>query len=168
MYAYGFRNVQGLAWHASGALLATEHGPTALPNEAGRFGLDEPNVVRVGVNDGWPHLAGHGSEPRFNAPLAVWISAIAPAGIAASGDTLYIGALRGRQLRRIEVDVLADLPEAITVGCGDALFPGAFGQVRAVRGHPDGSIDFTTSNRDGRGGPADGDDNVLRIGVVTP
>ncbi|HEY4524917.1 MAG TPA: PQQ-dependent sugar dehydrogenase, partial [Candidatus Paceibacterota bacterium] len=42
-------------------------------------------------------------------------------------------------------------------------FKGAYGRIRTVRVGPDGFLYLTTSNRDGRGEPAAGDDRILRI-----
>ena len=45
----------------------------------------------------------------------------------------------------------------------EAYFVGEYGRMRAVVRAPDGSLWLTTSNLDGRGEPADGDDRILRV-----
>ena len=49
IYSYGNRNIQGMAVHPStGEIWATEHGP---------MGGDELNVIRSGINYGWPTIS---------------------------------------------------------------------------------------------------------------
>ena len=38
-----------------------------------------------------------------------------------------------------------------------------FGRIRDVAEGPDGAIYFSTSNKDGRGSPRDGDDKIFKI-----
>lgn len=168
-YARGLRNSQGLAWHPSGAVFASEHGPSGLPWEGGRTGHDELNQIVEGGHYGWPEVAGRGGGERFVQPLAVWRRAIAPSGIAIyTGDDFpawrghaFLGALRGRQLRRVALEQAGGGWRA---GEQEALF-GELGRIRAVVMGPDGALWFTTSNRDGRGSPAAADDRVLRLVV---
>jgi len=116
IWSYGHRNVQGAALHPeSGRLWAHEHGPQ---------GGDEVNVVLPGRNYGWPVIThgreyvtgfriGEGSERAdVEPPLWVWIPSIAPSGMAFyTGEAfpqwqgnLFVGALRGRMLVRLELD----------------------------------------------------------------
>ena len=44
-----------------------------------------------------------------------------------------------------------------------AFFVGAYGRMRTVVRAPDGNLWVTTSNRDGRGSPADEDDRILLV-----
>ena len=69
------------------------------------------------------------------------------------GDRVYMACLRGTKLYRIGTD-----------GQGaQALFDGEFGRIRDVAVAPDGSLWVLTSNRDGRGSPADTDDRIIRL-----
>jgi aldose sugar dehydrogenase len=170
VYALGLRNPQGLAWHPrAGALLAVEHGPTAMAQEDRRFGRDELNLIVPGGNYGWPVVAGAEDDDRFDAPLVEWTRAIAPSGLAVySGDAfpwqgdLFVGALRGRQLRRVVLGP-AQAPGGLRAIHEEPLLEEALGRIRAVRAGPDGYLYFTTSNRDGRGVPGGGDDRLLRL-----
>ena len=54
-------------------------------------------------------------------------------------------------------------PNDQTAGQPEAYFVGDYGRMRTVVVAPDGNLWVTTSNRDGRGDPADDDDRILRI-----
>ena len=146
VYSTGHRNVQGLAFDARGRLLATEFGQN-------RF--DEVNVVARGDNGGWPEVEGSGTGGgRYLEPFVTWTTDEAsPSGAAVVGNNLYVAALRGERLWRVPLDGGAPQP----------LLRGRFGRLRAAAAAPDGSLWLLTSNRDGRGDPADTDDRVLRL-----
>jgi glucose/arabinose dehydrogenase len=149
VYSYGHRNIQGLAWHpATGELYASEHGEE---------GNDEINLIKPGANYGWP-IEDCDAE-RFERPVVCFNPAVAPAGIAiASSDRLgyqndiLLAALKAQQLRLVELP--ADTERNILTG---------YGRIRDVIEGPDGSLYVTTSNRDGRAIPEQGDDKILRI-----
>lgn len=147
VYSYGHRNVQGLAFDSRGRLWAVEHGANAW---------DELNLVAPGGNHGWPVVEGRGGG-EFRQPAVQWRPADAsPSGLAIVDDVAYVAALRGERLWQVPL-----------VGGGAAepvpLFEGEFGRLRTVVQAPDGSLWVTTSNRDGRGDPRDGDDRILRL-----
>ncbi|MDQ3988341.1 MAG: PQQ-dependent sugar dehydrogenase [Actinomycetota bacterium] len=148
VYSLGHRNVQGLAFDSRGRLWAAEHGANAW---------DELNLVEPGGNYGWPLVEGRGGGGEFRQPAAQWRPAEAsPSGIAIVDDVVYMAALRGERLWQIPItgdDVAEPVPR----------FEGEFGRLRTVAQAPDGSLWVTTSNRDGRGEPSDGDDRILRI-----
>jgi aldose sugar dehydrogenase len=50
-----------------------------------------------------------------------------------------------------------------TVVRQENLLEGNVGRVREVADRPDGYLYFSTSNRDGRGRPADNDDRIMRL-----
>jgi glucose/arabinose dehydrogenase len=168
VYALGFRNPQGLAWSTGGQLFATDHGPSGFANEDYRHDTDEINAVVRGGDHGWPAVAGFPQLSRTVGPLAVWTPAIAPSGLAMPGaaspeswrHSLFIGGLRGEQLRRVDLD---STPMGWTIRAQTPLFEHTLGRIRAVAVGPDGDIYFTTSNRDGRGLPHPGDDHLLRL-----
>jgi glucose/arabinose dehydrogenase len=151
VFSSGHRNVQGLAWDASGRLWASEFGQN-------RF--DELNLVHRGDNGGWPVVEGFGSTRggRYANPKLTWrTSEASPSGIAIIGHTLYMGALQGRAVLRVSLDGATAKKRSPIVTTR--------GRIRTVVRAPDGSIWVTTSNRDGRGSPRAGDDKVLRVEV---
>lgn len=171
VYALGVRNSQGLAWDpVRQELFATDHGPSGISNEGGRRDHDELNQIRPGGNYGWPVVIGMEND-RFIPPLAVWTPAIAPSGLAFytgkiipewTGN-IFVGALRGQQLRRVVVEQAPGTPAGWRVTRQEPLFQDQFGRIRLVAMGPDGDLYFGTSNRDGRGSPAREDDRIFRI-----
>jgi aldose sugar dehydrogenase len=141
----GNRNMQGAALHPTTRELWThEHGPQ---------GGDEVNIIRAGVNYGWPVITygrnygigtqiGEGTEKKGMAqPLYKWVPSIAPSGMAFyTGDkfprwrgNLFIGALRDRMLVRLVLDGEQVLKE-------ERLLGNALGRIRDVRMGPDGFL----------------------------
>jgi len=150
VWSIGHRNVQGLAWDEDGRLWATEFGQNTF---------DEINLIEPGGNYGWPEVEGVGDDPAYTNPLVTWSTDEAsPSGLAIVGGAMYVGALRGERLWRVPLaDHVAGTPEA--------LLEDQYGRLRNVQRGPDGDVWITTSNRDGRGDPDDGDDRVLRLDV---
>jgi glucose/arabinose dehydrogenase len=149
VWTYGHRNVQGLAWDAQGRMFATEFGQNRL---------DEINRIEAGDNYGWPIVEGTGGGANFTDPLLTWTTAEAsPSGLAALGGNLYAAALRGRRLWQVPLTPTGG------VGTPTALLDGQFGRLRTAVAAPDGTLWATTSNRDGRGTPAAGDDRILAL-----
>lgn len=149
VYSLGHRNVQGLAWDWRGRLYATEFGASSW---------DEVNRVVPGGNYGWPVTEGTGGDPRFRDPIVTWRPAEAsPSGAAIAGGRLYVAALRGTRLWVVPLD------PAGGAGTPTAELVGSYGRLRTVAVAPDGSLWVSTSNRDGRGAPAPGDDRILRF-----
>jgi len=149
VYSYGHRNIQGLAWHpVTGQLYASEHGEE---------GDDEINVIRPGANYGWP--IEHCNATRFQKPVVCFNPAVAPSGIViAKSDTLgykndiLLATLKAQQLRLVVLP--SDTESNVLTG---------YGRIRDVIEAPDGSLYVTTSDRDGRAIPEQGDDKILRI-----
>jgi len=155
IFTWGNRNVQGAALHPeTGALWMHEHGPQ---------GGDELNIVRKGANYGWPVVThgrhyvtglkiGEGSaKPGMEPPIHHWTPAIAPSGMAFYTGTrfpnwrgnLFIGALRGQMLLRLELDGTRIVRE-------ERLLQNAIGRIRDVRTGPDGLVYLLTDSPQGR------------------
>jgi glucose/arabinose dehydrogenase len=150
VYTLGHRNVQGLAWDSAGRLWASEFGQNRL---------DEVNLIQPGRDYGWPVVEGDEDDSRFAAPLVTWpTSDASPSGVTIAGSTLYVAALRGERLWQVPLAGAA-------TGQPRALLRGEYGRLRAVQVAPDGSLWVLTSNRDGRGDPAEDDDRILRLTV---
>jgi glucose/arabinose dehydrogenase len=158
VYSLGHRNVQGLAWDARGQLFASEFGQNTW---------DEANRIEAGENYGWPEVEGEGGEGRgYIDPITVWpTSEASPSGAEVlvngaipqwEGD-LFVTALRGESLWRLELD------DRGTVTDRERLLEGEAGRVRDVAQASEGSLWVSTSNRDGRGTPAENDDRIFRL-----
>jgi len=147
VWTYGHRNVEGVAWDSTGRMYATEFGQN-------RF--DEINRIQKGRNYGWPEVEGAGGGGRYADPELTWpTEAASPSGAAIAAGSLWVAALRGERLWQVPLDGTGAL------GAPAPHFMGEFGRLRAVVRAPDGSLWFTTSNRDGRGDPGPDDDKIL-------
>ena len=141
IYSYGNRNPQGLVW-VNGVLWETEHGPK---------GGDELNIIKAGMNYGWPVISYgrnyNGTEltpythmDGMEQPISQWNPSIATCGLdVVRGDLfkdwngyLLVGALRYKELRLIEVDGDKYVSEQILLKDK--------GRVRDVTIGPDGAI----------------------------
>ena len=154
IWTYGHRNAQGLAIHPeTGDVWLNEHGPQ---------GGDELNLVRPGLNYGWPvvgfgvnyrtgiaiHSATHqdGMEP----PVHIWVPSIGVTGMlfytgAAFPDwrgDMIVASLRGEQLVRLTLD-------GQQVAREETLMNG-MGRIRDVRQGPEGII-YLAMDGDARG-----------------
>ena len=56
VYAYGFRNAQGLVFGSNGRLYSSEHGDKTD---------DELNIIESGKNYGWPLIAGYNDDMGY-------------------------------------------------------------------------------------------------------
>lgn len=155
VWSWGHRNVQGLAFDDAGRMWASEFGDSTF---------DELNLIVKGGNYGWPDVEGADPNGEFIDPYAVWSTEEAsPSGLAYADGNLYLASLRGERLWRIPVRGGDDPSVTPTIGAPVDAFPGEFGRLRTVTVAPDGRLWLMTSNTDGRGDPADGDDRVLAL-----
>lgn len=153
IYTYGHRNVQGIALRpGTNDIWTHEHGPR---------GGDEINILKKGANYGWP-LVSYGnhywgtsipdesSNPDLTPPLHHWTPSIAPSGMMFYTGSkfknwkgnLFVGALVGEHLRRIELagDKVVHEEEILK----------GFARIRDVRMGPDGFIYLLTDEEEGR------------------
>jgi glucose/arabinose dehydrogenase len=150
VYAYGFRNAQGLAWNMdSGDLYVSDQGAA---------GNDEINLVTPRKNYGWPNEECN-SNGENTAPLLCFNPSLEPSGLVfASSDKLgykehlIVATLKGSHLREINFET--GTQSTILVG---------YGRIADVVESEDGSIFVLTSNTDGRALPQKDDDKILRL-----
>lgn len=153
IYSYGHRNPQGLAVDpANGKIWAQEHGPR---------GGDEVNLIRPGVNYGWPVITygraysgfsiGEGTHKDGMAqPHWKWVPSIAPSGMTFyKGDkfpgwkgSLFVGALKDVLIARLEFAGGRIVKE-------ERLLTDVLGRIRDIREGPDGLIYILTDRDDG-------------------
>ncbi|MGB5705900.1 MAG: PQQ-dependent sugar dehydrogenase [Arenicellales bacterium] len=148
IYSFGHRNPQGLTIRpGSDQIWSHEHGPR---------GGDEVNIIRPGVNYGWPAIT-YGIDysgaiiselteaPGMEQPVIYWDPSIAPSGMTFysgslfpqwDGD-LFVGALKGAHLRRLELD-------GDTIVAQEALLNELGERIRDVRQGPDGYLYILT------------------------
>ena len=164
-YSYGHRNIQGLAVHPeTGDVWANEHGPQ---------GGDELNLIRPGLNYGWPvigfgvnyqtGLAIHSGTHRkgMEQPRLIWVPSIGISGLMIyTGDkfpqwrgNFFMSGMVGQQLVRI--------PHDAKRGFGSReLLATDLGRIRDTRQGLDGYIYLVIDDRDGKPTP------VLRLEPV--
>lgn len=141
IWSYGHRNLTGIAFDKDGRLWEVEMGP---------LGGDEINLVKPGVNYGWPkasngsnydksdipdHKASDGYEP----PKVFWNPSLAPGALAyynanlfpAWRNSLFIPGLSGMALERVALN-------GETATKADRWEMGA--RIRSVRTGPDGAL----------------------------
>ena len=143
IFSFGHRNAQGLIYDEMNATIwAHEHGPQ---------GGDEVNIVRGGVNYGWPEITygreysgayiAPTSKPGLEQPIIYWVPSIAPSGLAMYrsdafpewNGNLFAGALAGQELRRMVV-------EGNEIVHQETLLKNQVGRIRDVREGPDGNL----------------------------
>jgi glucose/arabinose dehydrogenase len=153
LYSIGHRNAQGFAVRpGSGQLWLTEHGPR---------GGDEVNLVKPGLDYGWPlttygvaysgaRIAESPTAPGIEPPLWHWTPSIAPSGLDFyQGDAfpswrgkLLAGSLAGQKLVLLGI-------EGDRVTREDTLIAGTIGRIRDVRVGPDGLVYLLSDDKNG-------------------
>lgn len=161
IWSLGHRNAQGLDFQpGTNLMFQTEHGPSGFD---GPGGGDEVNIVEKGKNYGWPTIHHTQTAAGLEAPLLEYTPACAPgSGAFYRGSVFpqfkgnfFFGCLRGERVIRVVLD-------GRRVVSQENLLQN-YGRIREVAEGPDGYLYFSTSNRDGRGRPAEDDDRILRL-----
>ncbi len=152
VYSYGHRNPQGIAWDSQGRLWEAEFGNSMF---------DELNLIKPGLNYGWPICEGTCSVSGMENPKRQWsVDVASPSGIAIVRDVVYMAALRGERLWRIPI------LSGEGTGTPTAYYVGTYGRLRTVTKVP--GVDqfwLSTTNCDNNGGAANGSDIILRVTV---
>jgi glucose/arabinose dehydrogenase len=151
IWSYGHRNLTGIAFDGEGRLWEVEMGP---------LGGDEVNLVRPGVNYGWPEVSNgsnydqsdipdHAPGDGFEPPKVFWNPSLAPASLAyynaelfpAWRNSLLIPGLSGMALARVALN-------GETAAKADHWKMPA--RIRSVRTGPDGSVWLLEDGNNGR------------------
>ena len=151
-WSTGHRNPYGLAFGPDGKLWEHEMGPR---------GGDEFNLIKPGLNYGWPVVSNgdnysgrpiprHSTRPEFEPPLVYWTPVIAPAGLAFyEGDmfpewrgSALIGGLSVMSLVRVVIDKDGKADEAERFEMEN--------RIRDVAVGPDGAIWLIEDDNPGR------------------
>lgn len=167
IWSYGHRNPQGLAWNDAGQLIETEHGPSGSD---GGTGGDEINIVEKGKNYGWNIVHNDESQEGMVSPIRQYTPAIAPSsGMVYTGDqfpawkgSFFFGALGGLRGPNAEPGLFrVEIKDGKVVK--EERFLPDLGRIRFVAQGPDGNLYVTTSNKDGRAKPREGDDRIVKL-----
>ncbi|MEJ7860367.1 MAG: PQQ-dependent sugar dehydrogenase [Pyrinomonadaceae bacterium] len=167
IWTYGHRNAQGMDFQPeTGLMFQTEHGPSLIDGVSlfKRSGGDEVNIVERGKNYGWAKISHKTKREGMETPIVEYSPAVAPAsGMFYRGNlfpefkgNFFFGALKGEAIIRLVF-------EGRKVVSQERLLVKTHGRIREIAEAPDGSIYFSTSNRDGRGDASREDDRILRI-----
>ncbi|HEY0961130.1 MAG TPA: PQQ-dependent sugar dehydrogenase [Pseudomonadales bacterium] len=159
-YAHGLKDPEGAAIHPeTGALWVVDHGPQ---------GGDEINIIKPGADYGWPNVTygvqydarqadgrtnvpvgfGLTEAPGVEQPIYYWVPSIAPSGMAFYAgelfpewkNDLFVGAMAGRALVRLELDGERVVSE-------ERLLQELDERIREVRSGPDGALYIFAGNK---------------------
>ncbi len=143
IYSLGHRNQQALLV-ADGVIYEHEHGPQ---------GGDEVNIIKPGVNYGWP-VATHGIDytgarispfteyEGMQSPLVNWTPSIAPSGMTLHNGKLYVTSLAEQSVRELEIRDGGDKPDYLRDN--GVVFKDLNQRLRDVVDGPDGHLYFLT------------------------
>jgi glucose/arabinose dehydrogenase len=145
VFSQGHRDVTALCLGGDETLFAADDAAE---------GPDELNALSEGADYGWPEDRPGSTRPVVEIPAAEG----GLGGCAVAGRTVFLGALDGKRVHAAELDPAGTGAEEPT-----AFLTDRYGRLRTVVVDAEGALWITTSNRDGRGTPAEDDDKVLRI-----
>lgn len=173
VYAWGFRNMQGLTHNTNGTIYTSEHGDAIE---------DEINLIQPLKNYGWPQIEGMIDTKKEKAiaklsarqePIKSWTPVVAPSGMAYYGNhnipewknSLILATLKNQSLRLLKLSA-----DGKKITNEKVLFKDQFGRLRSVLVVPNGDIYFCSSNRDWnpqKGFPKPDDDVIYRLRLST-
>lgn len=154
IYSYGHRNVQGIIYVPQlKRIYSHEHGPR---------GGDELNLIKPGVNYGWPlitygvdyngaQISPYTELAGLEQPLLHWTPSVAPSGLMVYNGTrfkywqgdFFASTLAEKSVRRIR------MKNGMLAG-QEVLFEELDERIRAVYSAPDGYIYLLTDSSEGR------------------
>lgn len=161
VYAWGFRNMQGLVLTPDGKLYTSEHGGDIE---------DKVNLILPLHNYGWNNEKDTLTDTStFTPPLRLWTPIIAPAGMAYYSsskipeweNTLLLTTLKVESLRALKLN-----KDGTKIDSEKILLEKVYGRLRDICISPAGDVYVSTSNRDwnpSAGFPKPTDDKILRI-----
>ena len=172
VYAWGFRNIQGLAVTSNGTIISSEHGDASE---------DELNWIRPLHNYGWKKIEGYHDLPEekeyarehhTTEPIKSWTPVIAPAAlhyplfnkIPELKNCLLLGTLKGQSLHVVRLD-----DKQTSVLDDKVYLKDHYGRIRAITSDQKGNIYIATSNRDWKpqiGFPLNTDDRILKLSKI--
>ena len=141
IWSYGHRNQQGLVV-ANGIVYQHEHGPA---------GGDEVNIIKPGLNYGWPAIT-YGKDyngaqitpfkqyPNMQQPKIDWTPSVAPSSMVYHDNTLYVTSMVGPAIRSIAING----NELIDQG---QIFSDISGRVRDISVGPDSAFYILTDGQ---------------------
>ena len=151
-WTFGHRNPYGLAFAPDGTLWLHEMGPR---------GGDEFDLIKPGLNYGWPLVSyginydgtpipQHDTRPEFEAPQVYWTPVIAPAGLAFYEGAMFpgwkgsalIGGLQSQGIVRVAFKPDGQVYEAERWNLGH--------RIRDVAVAPDGAVWLIEDEEGGR------------------
>ena len=154
VWTYGHRNPQGLAVSASGDVYQHEHGPR---------GGDEINMLKAGLNYGWPaitygidyngaHVSPFTELAGMVQPVHIWVPSIAPSGLAIYESdlfpgwrgSLFVGDLNNKEVKRLSTD------EDGSIISEESIFTEIDARVRDIRVAPTGELFIVTDGEAGK------------------
>jgi glucose/arabinose dehydrogenase/mono/diheme cytochrome c family protein len=173
VYAWGFRNMQGIALTSNGNIITSEHGDAIE---------DELNWIRPLHNYGWKNIEGYHDLDQEKAyalihgttePIYSWTPVIAPAAlhypmsnrILEWKNTLLLGTLKDQSLHVLFLD-----DKQTTIQDEKVYLKDVYGRIRAITSDDDGNIYIATSNRDWKPQtdfPKETDDRILKLSKVS-
>ena len=172
VYAWGFRNIQGITITPNGHIITSEHGDAIE---------DELNWIRPLHNYGWKKIEGFHDLPgeqeyaqlyQTTEPIKSWTPVIAPAAvhyplfnkISEWKNSLLLGTLKDQSLHVVRLN-----DEQTTVLEDKVYLKDHYGRIRAITSDHEGNIYIATSNQDWKpqvGFPLKGDDRILTLSKV--